>query len=198
MSVEFWNQRYAEVEYVYGTEPNEFVRQQLSKLKPGRILFPAEGEGRNAVFAARLGFEVFAFDASHEARKKAMKLASDNGMVIDYQLQTYESATYPENFFDYIVLVFAHMPPGLRTIYHQKLLTFLSTGGTIILQGFAKDQIIRNTGGPKDIDMLFSGSELRDDFKSLREMKVWDEVTFLNEGPYHRGEASVMNLVGRK
>ena len=57
---EFWNSRYQEKEYAYGLEPNLFFKSELIKLIPGKALFPAEGEGRNAVFAAKSGWEVTA------------------------------------------------------------------------------------------------------------------------------------------
>lgn len=67
---EFWNQRYASVDYAYGTSPNLFYREKLEFVSPGKILFPAEGEGRNAVYAAKSGWNVTAFDLSTEGKKK--------------------------------------------------------------------------------------------------------------------------------
>ncbi|MBN2173017.1 MAG: class I SAM-dependent methyltransferase [Bacteroidales bacterium] len=198
MSVEFWDHRYAEKEFVYGTEPNNFVRDQIIKLKPGKILFPAEGEGRNAVFAAGLGFEVTAFDASAVGQQKALDLAKSSNVEINYLLRTYETIDFEKNSFDCIVLVFAHMPASTRTIYHQKILSFLKLGGTVLLQGFSKDQIFKDTGGPKDIAMLFSEDDLKQDFSELKDLRIWQEETHLQEGNYHNGLASVINLIGRK
>ncbi len=93
MSLDFWNERYAEDKYAYGIEPNDFVKQELQKLKPGKILFPAEGEGRNAVYAAQLGFDVYAFDPSEEGRRKALKLARENNVNINYQLAGYSNCS---------------------------------------------------------------------------------------------------------
>jgi cyclopropane fatty-acyl-phospholipid synthase-like methyltransferase len=171
---------------------------ELGKTEPGRILFAAEGEGRNAVYAARKGFEVYAFDPSLEGRKKAIMLAEMNAVSINYQLNTYEETEYEENSFDVLVLIFAHMPPSKRSVYHQKLISYLKPGGKLILEGFSKKQIQNDTGGPRDINMLFSEEELRSDFSLLSEISVTEEKTVLEEGNFHKGEASVIRVVGIK
>lgn len=195
---EFWNNRYASKEFAYGIKPNQFFKEQIQKINPGKILFPAEGEGRNAVYAATLGFEVYAFDPSFEGKKKALQLADQHKVNIDYRTESYESISSEKDFFDGIVLIFAHMPAAVRQKYHQKLLTFLKPGGIIILEGFSKAQIERDTGGPKDITMLFSEDELRSDFESFSEVEINKTEVNLNEGPYHQGIASVIQLVGKK
>lgn len=193
---QFWNERYSTNDYAYGENANEFVKQELLKLQPGKILFPAEGEGRNAVYAATLGWQVSAFDPSTEGQKKAKQLAAKNKVELDYQIAGYENAEYPEGFFDCIVLVFAHMPSAVRTKHHQKLLRFLKPGGKIILEGFSKEQIDRNTGGPRSLDFLFSKEELDHDFNSLSEKNIVETDTSLDEGPFHQGTASVIRVTG--
>ncbi|MDT7829762.1 class I SAM-dependent methyltransferase [Pricia sp. S334] len=89
-----WNQRFAKEGYTYGKDPNVYLREQLTTLPPGKILFPAEGEGRNAVFAAKLGWEVSAFDISVEGKKKALKLAEAEGVTIDYQVGTLDAVSF--------------------------------------------------------------------------------------------------------
>lgn len=195
---EFWNKRYAAKEYAYGLEPSKFFKEQIQNVKPGKILFPAEGEGRNAVFAAKLGFDVVAFDPSVEGRTKALQLADQLQVNIDYQIESYDSILLEENSFDWLVLISAHMPQHLRKKYHQKLLKFLKPGGTLILEGFSKEQIERNTGGPKDISMLFSKDELMTDFDLLSNMEISIKEVNLNEGLYHQGIASVIQLIGKK
>lgn len=198
MRNDFWNERYAIEDYAYGTEPNQFLKNELESLKPGKILFPAEGEGRNAVYAARRGFDVYAFDPSLEGRKKAIVLAETNAVSIDYQLAAYEDAQYAVNSFDVLVLTFCHMPLSKREDIHKKLISFLKPGGKLILEGFSKDQINNNTGGPRDVEMLFSEKELRSDFSSLQSISVSEQTTLLNEGLYHKGEASVIRCLGIK
>lgn len=195
---EFWNQRYASVDYAYGTLPNLFYKENLEFLPPGKILFPAEGEGRNAVFAAKSGWNVTAFDLSTEGKKKAELLAGLNNVKIDYTIGNYENITFPLIHFDCIVLIFAHMNPGKRNEYHQKLMSFLKPGGLLIFEGFSKKQINRNSGGPRDIDMLFSSEELLYDFGSFSELTITETDYCLNEGPFHQGLASVIRTLGIK
>ena len=195
---EFWNERYGTDIYAYGVEPNEFYKNLLTGLQPGRILFPAEGEGRNAVFAATLGWQVSAFDVSIEGKRKADLLASVNNVTIDYQVNSYENISFPENYFDCIVLIFAHIHPLKRTEYHRKLVSFLKPGGKLIMEGFSKKQINKNSGGPRDIDMLYSVEELQSDFRSLSELEIQETETLLNEGPFHQGTAAVIRVVGKK
>jgi SAM-dependent methyltransferase len=194
----FWNERYAIEEYVYGTEPNQFYKDELEKLTPGKILFPAEGEGRNAVFAAIMGWDVVAFDSSSEGRKKADKLASLRGVRIQYFINNYDDIQFEPESFDCIVLIYAHMHPLKRNEYHKKLISFLKPDGKLILEGFSKKQINNNTGGPRDISMLFSEEELRKDFENLSHLSIEETDITLKEGRFHDGEASVIRISGVK
>ncbi|HKI89254.1 MAG TPA: class I SAM-dependent methyltransferase [Draconibacterium sp.] len=194
----FWNERFAVKEYVYGTEPNQFYKEELEKLKPGKILFPAEGEGRNAVFAAILGWDVTAFDSSIEGKKKAEKLANTRGINIQYFINNYENIQFEPESFDCLVLIYAHMHPLKRNEYHKKLTSFLKPGGKLILEGFSKDQINNSTGGPRDINMLFSEQELRNDFENLTHLSIEEADIILKEGQFHDGEASVIRVVGTR
>ncbi len=194
--VDVWNQRYAQEEYIYGVKPNEFFKKELTKLKPGRILFPAEGEGRNAVYAALQGWDVVAFDSSTEAKKKAEKLAHQNNVSINYVVSSFENFEYEENFFDAIVLIFAHTEN--RSVNHKRLIQFLKPGGTIILEGFTKSQLSNSSGGPRNLSMLFSEEELKDDFSSLKDLKITQTETDLEEGLLHIGKASVIRVTGQK
>lgn len=191
-----WNERYAQPEYVYGKEPNEFFKQELAKYKPGKILLPAEGEGRNAVYAAKSGWEVYAFDSSSEAIKKAQQLASENNVEINYTLSSFEEADYPNDYFDLIGLFYAHTLS--RADNHKKVLRFLKPNGAILLEGFSKEQINYTSGGPRKIEMLFSEEELQSDFADLTELKTEKIEIHLNEGKQHNGKASVIRLTGLK
>lgn len=191
-----WDTRYAQVEYVYGKEPNAFYKEQILKLPSGKILLPAEGEGRNAVFAAQNNWHVEAFDSSIEAKNKAEKLAREKEVKISYKISSFEEADYKENTFDLIALIYAHT--SKRKKNHQKLIKFLKPGGILLLEGFSKAQINNSTGGPKSIAMLFSKEELASDFKSLSELEITETETYLSEGNYHLGRASIIRLIGKK
>jgi len=195
---EFWDNRYANEEYAYGLKPNEFFKQELLKRKPKSILFPAEGEGRNAVFAAKNGWKVKAFDFSLSAREKALKLAKQQGVDIDYEIAGFDEFTASPNSFDCIILIHAHTPAHKRNLYHKKIVEFLKPGGNLILEGFSKEQFTRNSGGPKNIDMLFSEDELLNDFKELKQIKIETVEIELDEGAFHQGTASVIRLTATK
>lgn len=195
---EFWNNRYSTAEYAYGTEPNVFLKESIEKITPGKILFPAEGEGRNAVFAAKLGWQAVAFDVSIEGKKKAELLARNFDVSIEYLINDFENISFPLSYFDAVVLIFAHMHPSKREEYHRKMISYLKPGGILILEGFSKKQIRNNSGGPKDIDMLFSKDELLSDFKMLSELKINETDYTINEGPFHQGIASVIRAKGIK
>lgn len=201
--VERWNDRYSNAEFAYGEEPNNYLREQLEKLPAGKILFPAEGEGRNAVFAARLGWTVSAFDISAEGKNKALQLANRNQVTIDYRVGELQTMNYGAGQFDAIALIYAHFPADIKSQYHRMLDKYLRTGGLIIFEAFSKkhlDYIARNekVGGPKESGMLFSLEELRTDFPGYEIIELDEKEIELSEGVFHNGTGSVIRFVGRK
>ena len=193
---QMWDKRYAGVDYFQGIQPNNFFKGKINDFKPGKILLPAEGEGRNSVYAAGLGWDVSAFDYSTEAREKALRLSEENNVQIDYSMSSLEDADYEKESFDMLALIYVHSND--RQNIHRRLLTFLKPGGVIVLEAFSKEQTGNDTGGPKDINMLFSIEELKDDFSQLSELDVREEEIVLAEGDNHSGKASVIRLLGRK
>ena len=193
---EFWNQRYGEAAYAYGKSPNAFLREQLKGIRPGKALFPAEGEGRNAVFAASMGWEIRAFDYSEAGRLKAEALAIEKGVKINYEICEIEQFPFPEAAFDMIGLFFAHLPPPTRQWLHRQAVRSLKPGGQAILEAFSKQQLGLPSGGPKREDLLFSIPELEEDFAGLDIHLLEETKTILSEGPYHTGPARVIRLLG--
>lgn len=200
---EFWDDRYAEEGYAYGEEPNVFFKQEIDKLPKGKLLMPAEGEGRNAVYAATLGWDVYAFDISEEGKKKADELAQKNGVTINYIVSDFDAIPYENESFDAVGLIYASFTPDLRNDYHQKLISLLKHGSSLILEGFSKEHLHYNqknpkVGGPRDIAMLYSLEELSSDFDHLEIHTQNETLTALDEGKYHVGQGSVVQLVGVK
>jgi 2-polyprenyl-3-methyl-5-hydroxy-6-metoxy-1,4-benzoquinol methylase len=193
-----WDERYARQEYIYGTEPNKFLKEQLSLLKPGRILFPAEGEGRNAVFAASLGWETDAFDQSFEGQKKALKLATHKGVSINYYIQSLNDWNPEPDQYDCIALIFVHLPDGLRQQVHKAVVRALKPGGTLLLEAFTLNQLPRTSGGPKTAELLFLEEQVTSDFKDLIFAEFAETQTTLDEGPLHQGVADVIQLTAFK
>ncbi|UWX61436.1 class I SAM-dependent methyltransferase [Chryseobacterium oranimense] len=198
-----WNDRYSSEEFAYGTEPNNYLKEQLEKLKPSTILFPAEGEGRNAVFAATKGWEVFAFDISNEGRNKALQFAENQNIAIDYQVGELQTLNFQAEQFDVIALIYAHFPAEIKSSIHRMLDQYLRKGGVIIFEAFSKnhlDYIAKNekVGGPKDIGSLFSIDEIRADFPNYSIRELGEKEIELNEGLFHNGTGSVIHFVGQK
>lgn len=201
--VDRWNDRYSKEEFAYGEQPNNYLKEQLEKLNPGKILFPAEGEGRNAVFAARLGWTVSAFDISIEGKSKAMQLAETNKVEIDYQIGELQSLDYNLGQFDAIALIYAHFPADIKSMYHRTISEYLRKDGTVIFEAFSKkhlDYLAKNdkVGGPKEADMLFSIEEIRADFPNYEIIQLEEVEIELSEGMYHNGKGSVIRFVGHK
>ncbi len=198
-----WNDRYSKDEYAYGEEPNRYFKEQLGKLAVGKILFPAEGEGRNAVFAAKLGWDVSAFDISHEGKRKAMALAEKNNVTIDYKVGELETLDFESEQFDAVALIYAHFPASIKSAYHKAFEKYLKKKGIIIFESFSKNHInylMANdkVGGPKDIESLFSIDEIRSNFPDYDIIELVETEIELNEGLYHNGTGSVIRFVGRK
>lgn len=200
---EFWNERYGETAFAYGEAPNTFFENTLSTLPKGTILLPAEGEGRNGVFAAALGFEVNAFDLSEEGQKKALNLSAKHGVSLNYQVGTLETINYPTHHFDYLGLIYAHFPASIKSAYHKQLATYLKTGGIVIFEAFSKNHLAYqqkypNVGGPDNVAMLFSIEEIQQDFPNFEVIKLEETEVNLSEGIYHQGIGSVIRFIGKK
>ena len=192
---DFWEQRYSENDFAYGEIPNQFFQAQLEKLFPGRLLLPAEGEGRNAVWAAKQGWEITAFDKAAAGREKALQLALKHEVEIDYRISGAMEFSSSRKF-DAIALIYAHFPAVIRPSVHRKLLNFLKPGGKIIFEAFSKEQLQYASGGPKDEQMLFSEKEIRQEFPELIFEYLAQEEINLAEGKYHQGKGSVIRFIG--
>lgn len=199
----FWNERYKGTEYIYGETPNRYFEETLRKLKPGKILLPAEGEGRNAVFAARLGWQVFAFDYSHQAMKKAQQLAEKQNVKIHYQVADFAHVSYEEKSFDTIAVIFAHFGPEEKMGFLQKMTSLLKPGGTFIMEVFSKTQlkyqkVNPTSGGPKHPDMLYDSEELKTWTSGFQTHELTEKEVELQEGSHHAGLAAVVRFWGTK
>jgi len=192
-----WDERYGHDRYFYGTAPNALVAEALRGLSPGRGLYVAEGEGRNAVHAAELGHEVVAFDSSVEGRRKALALAEARGVPITYHLCDAAEPLWEDDApYDHAVLCFFHTRPELRPGLHARFAAALKPGGRLIVVSFAKAQLGRGTGGPPDLELLHELEEIRGEFPGV----AWERTEALEveqrEGPGHDGLAAVNVLVG--
>jgi len=198
MMKNFWNERYNQEEYVYGENPNSFLVEQLKRIPAGKIILPGEGEGRNAVYAASIGWNVEAFDTSELGKQKALKLAAKKEVSITYQIGDAKTIVYPLDEYDVVALIFAHFPAEIRKEMHQRAIKWIKSGGKIILEAFNPKQLKNNSGGPKNEAMLYTKAMLQDDFEGLEIELLRTTQTKLAEGKFHEGQADVIWFVGVK
>ena len=194
----FWDEKYSTDDFIYGKVPNEFFRKNLLKIRPGRLFLPGEGEGRNAVFAAQNGWVVDATDQSEVGKLKALKLASESEVKINYSVCNISEYNFPENYYDAAAVIFFHLPEELRKKIHKKIIESLKTNGILILELFNKEQLGKDSGGPQSLDMLYSQEDIEKDFNQLKTLLLENATIQLNEGEKHSGEASVIRFVGIK
>lgn len=201
---EMWDNRYRSETFAYGKDPNVFFKETIEAYNvSGKILFPAEGEGRNAVYAAKIGLDVTAFDISEEGKKKALQLAAAENVHIEYQVGDFLSMDFEENSFDAAALIYAHFPTKILSEYHQRIGELIKPNGLIILEGFSKNNLPYreknpNIGGPNSQEMLFSVEGLRDDFSEFEILKLEEQEIELNEGAFHNGTGKVIRFIGKK
>lgn len=198
-----WDARYAANEYAYGKAPNAFFREQLTPLQPGQLLMPADGEGRNGVYAAQLGWDVTAFDLSVEGKNKAFQLAQEQGVSIQYLVGELHQLSFTPASFDAIGLIYAHFSASQKSAIHQQLTGLLKPGGLVIFEAFSKAHLSYlkanpKVGGPKELGMLFSKAEIEADFHDFEPLLLEETEIQLNEGAFHMGTGSVIRFVGRK
>lgn len=193
-----WDERFSDEEFFYGERPNVFFAEYISSLKnKGKLLLPAEGEGRNAVYAASQGWEVHAFDSSKVAQQKALDYALSEKVIINYELLDLANFVPQPEHYDMIALIFAHMHEGMRQVFHHKVMRSLKKGGIVLVESFAKEQINNKSGGPPDVNMLYSTEILKNDFFGLKVLNLCQQKEMLDEG-HHRGEADLVRMIARK
>lgn len=201
---EMWNNKYAVNEYIYGEKPNEYFKYAIGEFVPsGKILLPAEGEGRNAVYAAQKGLKAVAFDQSAEAKHKAEKLAKKRGVKIDYQVGEFPDLPLMEEKFNAAALIYAHFAPQIRSEYHRLIGSLINRGGIIIVEGFSTQHVEYQKlnpaiGGPRNIDMLYTKEMIQDDFSDFKPIELIETEIELSEGSGHNGTGKVIRFVGKK
>lgn len=195
---DFWNQRFGTDTYAFGIEPNRFFKEQLDKLSPEKLLLPGEGEGRNAVYAAKKGWDVTAVDFSVKAQIKANNLAHDHGVSINYIIDTLEKSIISEDTYDAAAFIYVHLEADRLEKVIPKVLKALKKGGTFIMECFSEKQLGRTSGGPKTIDRLYTIPQIK---KLLADMDIkylQEEEISLKEGEFRSGRAMVIRALANK
>ncbi|MEM9907199.1 MAG: class I SAM-dependent methyltransferase [Cyanobacteria bacterium P01_D01_bin.44] len=193
----FWNERYTTQDYLYGTEANAFLMENVDCLG-GPVLSLSEGEGRNAVFMASRGLGVLGVDCSEVGLEKAKSLAKSRGVVIETEVADLAEFQPKENHFGSVVSISAHLPSAIRHKLYPLIEKALKPNGIFLLEAYSENQLAKNTGGPKDIDMLMSVAKLRQELPNLKPILATEIEREVSEGKGHTGMASVVQYIARK
>jgi SAM-dependent methyltransferase len=195
-----WESRFARPEYEFGKAPNDFL-VRCKKLLPkcGKALAVADGEGRNGVWLAEQGLDVLSIDFSPAAQKKAQALAAERGVTIAVEQADVHAWPYPDAAFDVVVEIFTQFStPAERQKKWAGMRRALKPGGLLILEGYTPKQLQYGTGGPKQIEHLYTRAMLEQAFGDFRDLKIVEEEREMNEGAGHAGMSAVIGLTGRK
>ena len=195
---DFWNEKFANTDYAYGTEPNDFLASAVTNLKRGATLSLAEGEGRNAVWLAQQGFTVSAIEQSEKGVGKTLRLALKRGVIVMAERGELETFHIQPNSWDLVVSIYAHTPQELRRKLHRQVVAGLKPGGVFVLEAYTPAQIPNNTGGPKDASLMPTAELLRSELAGL----VFDHIEEVErdvvEGSLHTGTAHVVQVVAHR
>ncbi|MDT7043614.1 class I SAM-dependent methyltransferase [Candidatus Nitronereus thalassa] len=199
MDETFWNERYSQPEYVYGTDPNTFLQASISHFPTtGCVLCLAEGEGRNALFLAQQGYEVWAVDISASGKEKAEKLAREHGVSFEYIVANVNDFDFGEKTWDVIVSISAHTDPNTRKRVYRKSLKGLKENGIFILESYHPKQLQYETGGPKNVEWLVTLNDLIPYFSGQQIIHQRETERDVREGTFHTGKAFVTQFICKK
>jgi SAM-dependent methyltransferase len=194
-----WDERFSQSEPVYGEEPNAYLREQSLRLKPRmKILVPADGYGRNGIWLAKQGFDVHTVDLSPVGVERARKAAQAAGVHLKIEQADLTTWNWPADEFDAIAAIFLHLPPDARTTVHASMLRALKPGGIVILEAFSPEQLKHSSGGPKQVDLLYTADMLRRDFASAEVVELEQKEVHIHEGRMHSGPAAVVRALFQK
>lgn len=194
----FWDERYGADDYMYGKEPNDFLKQNIDAIPQGSVMCLADGEGRNSVFVASTGRAAWSVDLSTHGPRKTTKLAAER--KVEVHSETADLATFDlgQNRWDAIVSVFAHMPKEVRADLHQRVVAALKPGGVFLLEAYTPAQVGRGTGGPQDTSLTMQLDDLRMELAPLQFEFGQEIERNVIEGTGHTGMASVVQVIARK
>lgn len=199
MNPQFWDQRYATAGFVFGTAPNDFLRECAGRIPAGPVLCLGEGEGRNAAFLAGRGHAVTAVDQSAVGLAKARQLAADRGVTFTTVVADLQEYRIAPGAWAAVVSVFLHLPPPLRRQVCAAAAAGLQPGGVLIHEAYTPDQVRHRTGGPVNTpEMLVTLAQLRADLPGL-DFEIGRELERdVHEGGGHTGRAAVVQVLARR
>lgn len=193
-----WDERYSADDYVFGKEPNRFLAENFTRIPKGKVLCLAEGEGRNAVFLARQGYDVTAVDSSAVGLAKARRLAEEHGVQIRLVCADLAGYDLGVDQWEGIVSIFCHLSPDVRRPLHARLPTALKRGGVLLLEAYTPAQLAHRTGGPSNVERMMTASDLATELPGLVFHRLQELEREVVEGSYHRGKSAVVQLIAEK
>lgn len=195
-----WNSRFNREDYIFGTTPNEWLREQAAAWHAGqRVLCVADGEGRNSVWLAAQGLQVDAYDIAEVGVAKARRLAAAQGVQVNYTVADCDSFDYPEATYDGVAAIFVQFAdPAMRARLFDHIKRCLKPGGTLILQGYTPRQLEYKTGGPPLLSHLYTEALLREAFADFELLSLRAYDAELTEGDGHSGRSALIGMVARK
>ncbi len=195
-----WETRFASPDYVFGKAPNQFLKSHAHLLKRGeKALAIADGEGRNGVFLAEQDLDVLAIDFSPKALAKAQALAQERGVKLHTEQVDLATWAWPAESFDVIVgIFFQFAEPSFRQRIFNNIKQALKPGGLLLIQGYRPEQLTYKTGGPSQVENLYTRKLLEDAFKDFTSLEIREHDSMVDEGAGHAGMSALIDLVGRK
>ena len=199
---EMWDERFSSDEYAYGKEANIWLSERISSINPplnNRALFPADGEGRNAVWAARIGWNSEVFDLSIVGKQKCHLLAQEHAVTVDYEVDDLALREFPQQSYDLIACSWFHTPSEIRKVHMPRMLHSLKSGGHFVMEGYHTSQMPLHSGGPKSLDLLFDLDEVLGELVGQKAPKMHIihtavTSTVLDESALHKGRARVVRI----
>jgi len=197
---ERWEGRYRGPGYAFGKEPNYFLAACRTLLpRSGKALAVADGEGRNGIWLAEQGLDVLSIDFSPTAQEKARALAKQRGVSLTIAPADVHAWDYPDAAFDVVVEIFTQFSsPAERAKKWAGMRKALKPGGLLIIQGYTPKQLQYGTGGPKQVENLYTRAMLEAAFGDLRDVTIVEEELEIHEGTSHGGMSAVINLTARR
>jgi 2-polyprenyl-3-methyl-5-hydroxy-6-metoxy-1,4-benzoquinol methylase len=198
---DFWNKRFNTPDYIFGKAPNEYLQAQawLHLKKGDSVLCVADGEGRNSVWLAKQGMRVDAFDLSEIALSKAVALATEEAVQVQFSLASSDTWEWEPNQYDAVVGIFIQFAdPAMRVRLFAQMISTLRPGGLLIIQGYTPKQLDFKTGGPSILEHLYTEDMIRDLISDLKIIDLCVYEKTLSEGPKHTGMSALLGLVARR
>lgn len=193
-----WDERYDVDEYIYGTEPNDFLREMCQRIPKGRVLCLADGEGRNSVFLAEQGYDVTAVDASSVGIEKGRRLAAERGVTVESIHADLAEFDIAANTWQGVVSIFAHIPPEARKRIHRQVVEGLVPGGVLVLEAYTPQQLALGTGGPKVPELTMDLHRLYPELDGLDFEVAREFERDVVEGNFHTGRGAVVQVLAIK